>query len=258
MKPPGKPLAFFAMLLGMAYLAICGLLYLSQRSFIYFPTPRHAGIPAFVLDGGDADVVVSTNGAEGSCAVLYFGGNAEDVSLTVGQLSRAFPGHVVYAMHYRSFGGSTGNPSEHALVADGKRLFNLVAGKRSCIVVVGRSLGSGIAIQVAAGKPVRRLVLVTPYNSILELSEQRFRLFPIGLILRDRYESWRYAPLVRAPTTLILAGRDQVIPNASSFRLANAFVPGMAKVVRIRGADHNNVSEFPEYAAALGGAAATK
>jgi len=237
----------------IAYLATCGLLYLSQRSYLYYPAPRRGDAPAFVLHRGDADVVVSTNGVEGADAVLYFGGNAEDVSQAIAPLARAFPGRAVFAMHYRSYGGSTGTPSERALVADAMRLFEVVAKGHPRIVVIGRSLGSGVAIQVAAAYRIERLVLVTPYNGIAELAAARFRWFPVRLLLRDRYESWRHAPRVRAPTTLVVAGRDQVIPNDSSLRLAARFAPGTAHVVRFADAGHNDVSEFPGYFEALAG-----
>lgn len=248
-----KSLAIAAALIATIYLGICGLLYWSQRAYIYSPVPRQAEVASFVLQGGDADVMVSTNGIDRPRAVLYFGGNAEDVSQVVAPLARAFPGRSVYAMHYRGYGGSGGTPSELALVADAERLFRQVATKHAGIVVVGRSLGSGIAIQVAAAHPAERLVLVTPYDSIVELAADRFALFPVGLLLQDRYESWRYASQVRVPTTLIVADRDQVIPEASSLKLATRFAPGIARIVEFPDAGHNDVSSFPGYAEALAG-----
>lgn len=251
-----KSLAIAAAAILAIYLAICGLLYWYQRAYLYFPVPRHAEVPSFVLKRGDADVVVSTNGVVSPQAVLYFGGNAEDVSQAVALLARAFPGRAIYAMHYRGYGGSAGSPSEQALVADAGRLFEQVATKHRAIVVVGRSLGSGIALQVAAWHRAERLVLVTPYDSIAELAAAQFPLFPVGLLLQDRYESWRYAPRIKVPTTLIVAHRDEVIPNASSLRLAGRFAPGIATVVDFPDAGHNDVSDAPGYPAALAGAGA--
>ena len=236
-----------------AYLALCGLLYLSQRSYLYYPVPRRADVPAFVMHRGDADIVVSTNGVESPEAVLYFGGNAEDVSQAIPSLGRAFPGRAVYAMHYRSYGGSTGMPSEQALVADARQLLARVARSHVRIALVGRSLGSGIAIRLASSPHVERLALVTPYDSIVELAAGRFPMFPVRLLLRDKFESWRYAPSVRIPTTLVLAGRDRVIPNDSSMRLASNFARDVAVVVRFADADHNDISGFDGYAEAIAG-----
>jgi pimeloyl-ACP methyl ester carboxylesterase len=248
-----KSLAIAAAAILAIYLGICGLLYGSQRAYLYFPVPRRAEVPSFVMTSGDADVVVSTNGVDSPQAVVYLGGNAEDVSQAVALLATAFQGRAIYAMHYRGYGGSTGSPSEHALVADAGRLFDQVATNHQGIVVVGRSLGSGIALQVAATRRAERLVLVTPYDSIAELAAAQFPLFPVGLLLQDRYESWRYAPRIKVPTTVIVADRDEVIPNASSRRLAERFAPGIATVVNFPDAGHNDVSDAPGYPAALAG-----
>ena len=250
---PRRVLAIALTVVAAAYLGICTLLYLSQRAYIYYPTARHADVPTLVLHRDAADVVVATNGIESKRAVLYFGGNAEDVSQAIAPLARAFPGRAVYAMHYRSYGGSTGEPSERALVADGKRLLAMVSDGRDGVTVIGRSLGSGIAIQVAANAWIERLVLVTPYDSIAELAARRFRFFPVGLLLRDRYDSGHYAPSIHVPTTIIVAGDDEVIPNDSSLRLARRFPAGVANVVRFAGAGHNDVSAMDGYAKALAG-----
>ncbi|MCC7097606.1 MAG: alpha/beta fold hydrolase [Thermomonas sp.] len=247
-----RTLAVVALAIVLVYLAICGLLYVSQRGYLYFPVPRQGNAPAFVLHRGDADVVVSTNGVDSPAAVLFFGGNAEDVSQAIPLLTRAFPGRAVFAMHYRSYGGSTGQPSEVALVADGKRLFDLLAKEHPSMVLVGRSLGSGIALQVAVGRRVEHLVLVTPYDSISGLAQQRFPLFPVRWILRDTYESWRYAAKIHVPTTLVVAGRDEVIPNTSSRLLASRFPRGVASIVTFADANHNDISGFDGYADALG------
>lgn len=253
MRSLSKSLAIAAALVVTAYLAICALLYLSQDRFIYYPTPRGVDTPTITLQRGDADVVVSTNGVEGDRAVLYFGGNAEDVSRAIAPLGRAFPGAAIYAMHYRGYGGSTGAPSERALVGDGIALLRRVAKTHPRISIVGRSLGSGIAVQVAASSRVERLVLVTPFNSIAELAAGQFRLFPTQLLLRDRYESWRHARGLDVPTTIIVAADDQVIPQWSSRKLADAFPAGVAELVVIPDAGHNDVSDAPGYVAALGG-----
>jgi len=240
-----------AFIIGGLYLAACGLLYVSQRSYIYYPVPRDRSVPFFMLERDGTHIVVSSNDVQSEHAILYFGGNAEDVSRTVAALGQSFPGATIHAMHYRSYGGSEGSPSEHALVADALALYDRAAATHARITVIGRSLGSGIAIQVAASKRIDRLVLVTPYDSIAELASERFRFFPVRFLLRDKYESWRHAERVNVPTTVVVAGNDWIIPNRSSEKLAAAFPPGRVNFVRIAGADHNNVSDFPQYLQAL-------
>ena len=250
-----RTLATGAILACVGYLAVCALLYFAQRSFIYYPVPRQASVPVTSLLQPDADIVVSTNGLAGERAVIYFGGNAEDVSQSVVQLAEAFPGAAIHAMHYRGYGGSTGSPSERALVGDGLGLHDQVAARHRQVVVVGRSLGSGIAIQVAAARPVQRLVLVTPFDSLAELAATQFRLFPTRWLLQDTYESWRYAAALTMPVTVIIAGRDEVIPKQSSLRLAAALPQALTTRVEIADTGHNDLSQRPEYLAALRGEA---
>jgi uncharacterized protein len=80
-------------------------------------------------------------------------------------------------------------------------------------VVIGRSLGSGVAIHVASERRVERLLLVTPYDSLLKIAAGQFRYFPLTWLMLDKFESWRYAPKVTAPTQLIAAQYDEVIPS---------------------------------------------
>lgn len=226
----------------LAYLGICALLFVTQRSMLYFPRPRDPSVPVLHSDGAGVQLNVSIRAHEGDDALIYFGGNAEDVSATVGELAAAFPAHAVYAMHYRGFGGSGGTPSEDALHADAAALFALVATRHRRITVIGRSLGSGIAVRLAANHPVARLVLITPYDSMVTVARAHYGWLPVAWLLRDRYESIRHAPEVTAPTLLLVAGNDEIIPRASCERLFAAFRPGVARMEVVAGADHNGLS----------------
>jgi pimeloyl-ACP methyl ester carboxylesterase len=129
-----------------------------------------------------------------------------------------------------------------------------VAARHPRVTVIGRSLGSGVAIQVASARPVERLVLVTPYDSLEELAARRFPGIPVGWILRDKFESGRYAAKVTAPTMLIAAGNDKVVPRASTDRLLGRFAGGVATLGVGPGAVHNFPDSHPEYIRLLRGA----
>ena len=240
----------------LIYLGLCAALFFLQRSLIYFPQPRSAanGAPTINLPVDGATVVITTRPREGSNAVIYLGGNAEDVSFSLPGLAEAFGEHALFLMHYRGYGGSTGKPTEAALLADALALFDQVSRQHKNVVVVGRSLGSGVAVYLASMRPVNRLVLVTPYNSIQALAAQQFALFPVRWLLQDKFESWRYAPLVAAPTLLVAAERDEVIPRASTESLLTSFQPGVATMRVVSGTGHNTISESPAYVALLRGA----
>jgi uncharacterized protein len=241
--------------LALGYVAICVFVFVTQRSLIYFPQPSWLGDrdTNVALPAADAQVFASVRPRPGTKAVVYFGGNAEDVTLSIPGLAAAFPEHALYLLQYRSYGRSGGKPSETALVGDALALFDLAHREHASVEVVGRSLGTGIALQVASARPVARLVLVTPYDSLLAIAQTRFPFLPVSWLMLDRYESWRHAPKVTAPTHVIAAEHDEVIPRASTERLLSRFAPGIATLTVIANADHNSVSEQPEYGPILGG-----
>lgn len=248
-----RTVSTFLIILASTYLALCVLLFFFQRAFIYFPQPRAQvpGAATWQLPTDGAQLLVTERPHSGPHALIYFGGNAEDVSYSLPGLAAAFPDHAIYLLHYRGYGGSSGTPSEAALFADALALFDRVQAGHRHITVVGRSLGSGVAVHLASQRPVARLVLVTPYSSIQQLAEQRFPYFPMRWLLRDKFESWRYAGQVSAPTLLLAAERDEVIPLASTQALYERFPAGTARLEVIQGTDHNSISESPAYIPAL-------
>jgi pimeloyl-ACP methyl ester carboxylesterase len=237
------------------YIALCLLLFLAQRSFIYFPQPKSPAdnSPTLTLDIEGESLLVPTRPRTGPEAVIYFGGNAEEVSRSLPILADAFPERSLYAMNYRGYGGSTGKPSEAAIISDALRLFDRVHADHPRIVVIGRSLGSGVAIHVASERPVERLVLVTPYDSLLNVAATQFRYFPLSWLMLDKFESWRYAPKVTCSTQLIVAQNDEVIPLASSEALYQHLPHSLATLTIIPGVNHNSISDSPQYISALRG-----
>ena len=237
----------------LLYAALCGALFASQRSFIYLPQPAVVRDPAtsFTLPVDGATVVVNRREHAGPKALIYFGGNGEDVVTALDSFSRTFPDHALFLVDYRGYGGSSGKPSEEAIQADAVRLFDLVHREHPDIALIGRSLGSGVAIRLAAQRPATRLVLVTPYDSIAELAARQFPYVPVRWLLTDRYESFRHAPDIRIPTLLLMADRDEVIPRDSTERLFARFAPGIATLTTIARSGHNTISDRPQYLESL-------
>jgi len=233
----------------LVYVSICALLFFTQRSLIYYPQPRsnRNGVAVMALSTDAGQVLVSTRPASGPDAVIYFGGNAEDVSLDLSDFSSAFPNDAIYLLHYRGYGGSAGKPSEQALFSDALMLYDQVHAQHPNIVLVGRSLGTGIAVKLASERPVARLVLITPYDSLTDAAAQQYPGLPVRLLLRDKFDSWKYAPLVTAPTKIIAAGDDEVIPRSSTERLRTRFKPGIVTYTVIPGVGHNTISDSADY-----------
>lgn len=237
------------LVIALVYGGICVALYAFQRSLIYFPQPGGLAAPASTLKlaVAGADLRVSVRPHDGPKALIYFGGNAEDVSLSLPAFSKAFPDRALYLLHYRSYGGSSGTPSEERLHSDAQALFDQVQARHFDIAVVGRSLGSGVAVRLASQRLVSRLILVTPYDSIQALAAQQFPYLPVRWLLADKFESWRYAPSIDVPTLLVAAEFDEVIPRASTERLRTSFGAGVASLAVIAGAGHNTISNGDEY-----------
>jgi len=244
-----RSLASLAATVALAYLAVCLLLFVFQRSLIWHPQPAWPadGAASLVLERGAVRVRVTLHPADGPDALLYFGGNAEAVAGSLPELRRAFPAHALYLMHYRGYGGSGGRPSEAAVVSDALALYDTVRARHPNVTVMGRSLGSGVAIQVAAQRPAARLVLVTPFDSLRELAARQFPFVPVRWLLRDPFESGGHAGQVRAPTLVLVAEHDEVIPRASSEALLRRFPPGLAALAVLPGTGHNTISSGPDY-----------
>jgi hypothetical protein len=195
--------------------------------------------------------------------VIYFGGNAEEVSWmldAVGDPVRgATPGIGWLLVNYRGYGLSEGSPSEAALVADALVLFDFAAKHPAVdsqrIVAFGRSLGSGVAVPLAAQRPVRAVVLVAPFDSLVALAKRYYPFLPVDWMLKHRFDSLALAPGLRQALLCFIAERDEVIPPVHSERLYEAW-GGPKRKVALQGAGHNETDGadgfWPTLAAFLG------
>lgn len=237
----------------IGYAAISMMMFVSQRSLIYFPQPRAitAAEATLTLSVEGAEIIVTIRPLDSPKAILYFGGNAEDVSRNLDSFTALFPDHALYLMHYRGYGGSTGQPTEKDNVADGLALLAKVGALHPEVTIMGRSLGSGVAMQVASKAEATRLVLITPFDSIVELGARLYPWLPVRLLAQDRYESVSVAPQIRIPATIIMAEHDEVVPRASTEKLLNQFKAGVATLKVIAGAGHNDIGWDKSYLEAL-------
>jgi hypothetical protein len=240
---------------GLAYIGLCAWVYATQRAQIYFPVPETHRPDAQVLwiDSQGERLKVWVVPRAGSRALVYFGGNAGDVAGNLDLFSTAFPTHSLYLVNYRGYGGSSGRPSETALFADALAVYEHVRGEHSDITVMGRSLGSGVAVFVASERPVQQLVLVTAFDSLVNVAREYFRWLPVGWLMRDRYESASRASAVSAPVLVVVAGEDEIIPRARSEALVAAFAPGQVQVVVVPDVGHNTLDLSPAYLGAVRG-----
>jgi uncharacterized protein len=224
------------------YVLLCLGLFLSQRSLIYFPVPAQSdAYPRLTLDSSGATLSISAKESPSHRAVIYFGGNAEDTSTTMLELGELFDDCAVFAMHYRGYGESRGKPNETALHLDAQALYDLVVAKHSEVIVIGRSLGSGIATRLASRNEVSHLILVTPFDSLANVAAGKFPFLPVNWLIWDRYDSLQVAPAVTGKVLVLAAAQDEIIPLEGTKRLVEAFRDGQCQFEIIDPANHNSL-----------------
>jgi alpha/beta superfamily hydrolase len=173
---------------------------------------------------------------------IYFAGRGEDVRATAQMLHWLPEGFGFAALNYRGVADSQGRPSEIASVEDAAQFANHLrrAFPHARLHVVGRSLGTGVAIQLVARQEFASLQLVTPYDSMLQVAKRRFPLVPLSLLLRHQFNSLEHSREVAAKTQVLLAERDDVVLPERSARLIEAW-PTPISVQTVPGSDHHSI-----------------
>ena len=225
-------IVWILVLLATAYLAILIILW-SQQGRLLYPAPRAIG----PTTGGFEEISYRTEdglnlragyrAAEpGKPTLLYFHGNGADWVSSVVATDRLVPrGYGVLAAEYRGYRGNPGTPSEAGLYRDGRAALRYLSAKgvgEDEIVIVGNSIGSGVAVQMAREANPVALVLISPFASLSELVGEKFRWLPTGLLLRDRYENAAKLVGVRSEILILHGDADSLIPRVHAERLAAA------------------------------------
>jgi pimeloyl-ACP methyl ester carboxylesterase len=210
--------------------------YLMQDKLIFLTRPlsdtehraiaaRHPDVADVFLQAADGTRVHAWHlkAADKAPLVLYFGGNAEEVSWLLDELPRRKLQAGWLLVDYRGYGSSGGAPSERALNADALAWYDYGLKTGAQIFAFGRSLGSGVAVHLAAERPLAGLVLVAPFDSLEAVARHHYPFLPVKALLKHRFDSAALAPRLTAPLLCIVASHDQVIPAAHAKRLYDAW-----------------------------------
>ena len=262
--------AILKIALGIA-IALPLVVYLLQDRLMFFPQPlsparraavaaRFPAVTSVTLRTADGKQVHAwqVQATPGAPLVLYFGGNAEEVSGMLEAIGDphggATPGVGWLLLDYRGYGASEGTPSEAALTADARMLYDharTLAGPSARIFAFGRSLGSGVAVALAASRALDGVVLLTPFDSALAVAERYYPFLPVRWMMKHRFESLRLAPQLRIPLLCVIAERDEVIPPIHGERLFDAWAGPKQKLI-LPGAGHNDGDGPALWTAVLG------
>ncbi len=232
----------------VVYISFGTLLFKYQRVLLYFPSSEvdHGyDEQVFTNEGESINVTVLNQGNKK--ALLYFGGNAETVDLNAAVFSKLFSSYTVYLVNYRGYGRSSGQVEEKANYSDAQYIYQNIKHQYSDISVIGRSLGSGVATYLASKNKIAKLVLITPFDSVQNVAQDQFLIYPMSLLLTDKYDSFSRVDSIKAKTLILIAEKDQIIKRKHTDRLITAFPVEQIVVKTLSNTDHDNISEDIRY-----------
>jgi fermentation-respiration switch protein FrsA (DUF1100 family) len=247
------------------YLGVAALIWLAQERLLFYPragVPRPDAPPGWRIedvslgmrDGTVLAGVLVMPPVERPPLVIYHGGNAEEVTSFAPDAPQTYGSRAVLLVNYRGYGYSKGKPGEAALVSDAVEIFDWAArrpdidGKR--IAIHGRSLGTGVAVQLVAARPARCVVLTSPFASARDVAKEVYPWLPVSWLLRHPFDSASHAPNVKIPALILIGEVDDLIPKHHSERLAGIW-GGPVERASFEGFGHNDVHVNPRYALAI-------
>lgn len=253
-------------LTGLIYCAVCILLYFQQTRFIFFPSSKVETTPRFLnlhyeevwipiqIQSHQVEYIHSwwlrPNQSNGK-VVLYLHGNGINIGANIANASRFYQlGFSVLLIDYRGYGNSRGRfPNERRVCEDAAIAWNYLVHQRkiapSQIFIYGHSLGGAIAIDLAIKQPeAAGLIVESSFTSIRQVVAYRniFRMFPVGLILTQRFESIQKVPQLKMPILFIHGISDITIPAFMSEELYAA-APEPKRLLLVSDGGHNNIAE---------------
>lgn len=251
-------LQFFYFIVGL-YLVLCILLYFFQERLIFFPQKlaidhqfHFAGDFEEKFFQVDEETMVHalhffSKNPKG--VILYFHGNAGALD-NWGEVADDFVkmNYDVLISDFRGFGKSTGKISEAGFYQDAQMMYDALLKKydTSQIIIYGRSLGSGVAVDLAAKNKAQQLILETPFANFADLAQNRFKIFPVKALLKFRFSNKDKLEKIDYPIHIFHGTNDQVIPYQHAKELKSVLKTG-STFTTIKLGNHNNLFTFQEY-----------
>ena len=218
---------------GAAYLALMAYMYLQQRSLQYFPSRSGAPPEAFGLSGVAVERIATPDGETiaawhaaakpGHPTILFFHGNGGELSDRHRRMAfYQAQGFGALFVSYRGYGASTGTISERGFITDALAAHDFLTARGvapGTIAVVGESLGTGVAVQLAASRPVAALALEAPYTAAVDVAAAIYPWLPVHWLMKDQFRSRDHIGAVEVPLLVIHGDADRVIPVDHGRRL---------------------------------------
>jgi uncharacterized protein len=235
----------------LMYLLVCAAMYLLQHRLLYRPNASPVDAAAARVPGMAAETLLTPDGERlvawwrpprdaASPVFLYLPGNGANLMSRDGRLRRlAARGAGFLALSWRGYGGSTGTPSEQGLRTDARTAYTLLAARvdPARIVIFGESLGTTVAVALAAEAQPAAVVLDSGFASVLDVAERRYWWLPVRWPLREPFRADLAAPSVKSPVLQVHCRTDPVTPFDSAARL-NALLPVTQPIMVVEGRCH--------------------
>ncbi len=176
--------------------------------------------------------------------LIYFGGNADDATRIL-LYTKSLTDFDIVAFNYRGYLKSTGEPGEQNFFSDALKIFDKYAQNRK-VIIIGRSLGTAVATYTASQRKNDGLILITPFDSIASIAKKKYPIFPIDLMLKNKFESIKYMPDVKSPVSIIEVKNDKVVPHSNLEKLKET-VPNLSSLVVLENTTHADVLEQKDF-----------
>ena len=252
-----KFLKITGIVVAILYVSICALLYFNQDDLLFHPQPKTLADVSKILEAApefDTLTFVMKDGNR-TCAyiskdtikekqplVIYFGGNAEEVS-HLSEFKKYFPNTVMALINYRSFGLSQGVISEQTMFSDALEVYDKLITNPEIdannVIVIGRSIGTGVATYLSSQRKTNGTVLITPYENMIDVAFEKYPFVPISLLIKHRFESDTYAPNISTPMLALISANDQIIPKHHAYKLVEAW-KGKTEALEVN-ENHNSI-----------------
>jgi len=227
----------------IVYFIVGLFLYLFQDLFLFhnarYVPHNYKTINIKSKDNIDIKIIVLNPGKK--TGVIYLMGNAGSYVYAAERLTQIDRNkkYTYYIMNYRGFSAEKGIPSQKAIENDVLRLYDTIKNRHENIIVVGRSIGSYFATYLATKRKVDKLILLTPFDSVLNLAKDKFKIYPITLMLKEDFNTLDIIDKVDSNISIILADNDTVVPYKNSKNLIDHI--NQKSVVQVENTTHLNL-----------------
>jgi fermentation-respiration switch protein FrsA (DUF1100 family) len=233
-----KMMIIFFSIIVLIYLSITAILYFSQRNLLYHPSENNYSGDQLTVTIDKVKITTEDNlellawyhekDIINFKTILYLHGNAGSLENRIHKINHFEDININFLLlSWRGFSGNKGQPTEQGLYIDAKAAIKWLKEKgieNQNIIIYGESLGTGIATEIAQNKNYAGVILESPFTSMIEAGSSKYPIFPIKLLLKDKYESDKKIKNIKSPILIMHGEQDRIVPfrmGKKLYELAN-------------------------------------